>query len=210
MTDSRPEGFMNKVLFLVLTVVSLIILMYVSDYVSASYLLSDKYVPQENFAETQEDSFFENAMPLDEYKQKIKNGEDPGIESPEQMPIEIQLLQAKSFILRIFIFVLSIILSVFGAFVIKSRRVEFSYMAMDSSERAVNTTRIILYVVIAMTAYMMSQRYPFTYLLGWVSTVIWVINLLAIMIWVLNVIYAFKERRALSGKALKPLKPLRK
>ena len=36
-------------------------------------------------------------MPLEEYKQKIKDGEDPGIETPEEMPIEIQLLQGEIF-----------------------------------------------------------------------------------------------------------------
>ena len=50
---------MNKVLFLVLTIVSFIILMFVSDYVSASYLLSDDYVPQESAGETEEDSYLE-------------------------------------------------------------------------------------------------------------------------------------------------------
>lgn len=201
---------MNKLLFLIITVLLFIILMFVSDYVAASYLLSDYYVPREDIEQTQDDEYLENAMPLDEYKQMIKNGEDPGIETPEQMPIDIQLLQAKSFLLRIFIFAMAIILSIFGAFIIKSTRIEFSYMALNSAERAINTTRIVLYVSIAMGAYTLSQRYPFTYLLGWASTALWVMALLAIMIWVLNIIYAFKERRRLSGKALKPLKPMRK
>ena len=93
---------MNKLLFLIITMLLFIILMFVSDYVAASYLLSDYYVPREDIEQTQDDEYLENAMPLDEYKQMIKNGEDPGIETPEQMPIEIQLLQAKSFLLRIF------------------------------------------------------------------------------------------------------------
>lgn len=198
---------MNKLLFLVLTLLCFIILMFVSDYVSASYLLSDSYVPKENRQVSEDDSYAANTMPLEEYREKIKNGEDPGIETPEEMPIEIQLLQANSFLLRIFIFVLSVLLSIFGAFVIKSRRIEFSVMALNSDERVVNTVRIVLYVMVAMIAYMLSQKFPFNYLLGWVPTVLWVICLIAIMIWILNIIYAFKERRNMGGK---PLKPMRK
>lgn len=197
---------MNKTLFLVLTVISLILLMFVSDYTSASYLLSDNYIPQVKTEEDTDDEYINNAMPLEEYKQKIKNGEDPGIDDPAEMPIEIQLIQANSFMLRIFIFVLSVVLSIFAAIIIKSRRIEFSVMALNSDERAINMVRIGLYVVVAMSAYLNSQKYPFTFVMGWVTTLLWMINMLAIMIWIFCIIYAFKERKKFSGKTLKPLR----
>ena len=195
---------MKKILFLVLTLLSLIILNIVSDFVDTKYLLSDFYTSQFNIEEGTQDEFSNNTMPLDEYLDMIKNGEDPGLEDPSQFPLDIQYLNIRSFILRIFIFIITLALTGFAAFAMKSDRVDFAVLALDSSERGVNMVRISMYIISFMAAVLNAQKYPLVFLWGWIPTVLWAVNLIAITIWVLNIIYAFKERRAQKGKKLKP------
>jgi uncharacterized membrane protein len=77
-------------------------------------------------------------------------------------------------------------------------------MALNSDERGINMARIALYVTVIMATYLNSQKYPITYALGWVSTVLWAISFLVIMVWILNIVYAFKKRRQTGGRVLRP------
>jgi hypothetical protein len=194
------EEFMNKVLFLILTLVVLIVGMYVFDIVAAEYILSDYYVPID--VSGMED---DEAMPFEEYLERIQNGDESVVENFEMLPWDIKMMQFRSMSYRIFIFVISVVLSIFAGFVIKSNRIDFGYLRLDSSERIINMVRIALYVSTVMLLFIIAQKYVFAFLLGWLSTVIWTVILVALNIWILNIIYAFKERRALKKPAIKPL-----
>ena len=195
---------MNKVLFLLITLALFLGLMFATDYISVTYLLSDSYVPRNNYNEEEMQEYLGNTMSLDEFREKTAAGEEIDIESPEEMPIEIQMAQFYSYLLRIFIFVMTLILSFFAAFIIKEKTIDFTVMALNSDERGINMARIALYVTVIMATYLSAQKYPFTYPLGWVSTVLWALVFLATMIWILNIVYAFKKRRQMGGRALKP------
>ena len=197
---------MNKLFFLLITLALFLGLMFATDYISVTYLLSDNYVPKNNYNEEEMQEYMKDAMPLEEFREKSAAGEEIDIQSPEEMPIEIQMAQFYSYFLRIAIFVVTLILSFFAAFIIKDSQVDFSVMALNSDERGINMARIALYVSVIMATYVSAQKYPFTYLLGWVSTVLWALTFLVIMIWILNIIYAFKKRRQMGGRALKPLR----
>ena len=192
---------MNKILFIVITLLVFITLIFLGDYVGGSYLLSDQYVTNEALYENIED---ENIVSLDDYIEKTKNGEGVIVDNFNDYPIEIQLLQVKSFIIRVFIVIITIILMIISIFIIKSNRIEFTVLMLDNSERGINMVRIALYVVIIMVAFTASQTYPLTYFLGWTMSLMWIITLLVIMIWILNIIYAIKDRKALKQAVLKP------
>ena len=197
---------MNKLFFILITIALFLGLMFATDYISVTYLLSDDYVPKNQYDEQEVQQYMEDAMPLEEFREKTASGQEIDIQSPEEMPIEIQIAQFYSYLLRIFIFVVTLILSFFAAFIIKDKNIDFTVMALDSDERGINMARISLYMTIVMATYFSAQKYPFTYLLGWVSTLLWALTFLVIMIWILNIIYAFKKRRQMGGRMLKPLR----
>lgn len=195
---------MNKLLFLTLTTLCLIILIVASSVVESNYIVSDYYIPNDMFQSEDGVEVDSAAMPLKEYLEYVDKGIDPEFEDFTEYPLEFQLVEAKSALLRIFSFIIILTLSIFAGFLIKDNRIDFSVLALDSNEKGINMARIAMYVSIIMTVFITSQSYPFNYIVGWIPTVLWIISLLAIMVWILNIIYAFKERKALKGKTIKP------
>ncbi len=182
---------MNKLLFLVLTLIILIVGMYVFDMIAGQYLLTDYYVPLD--VSVIEDDI---SMPLDEYLEYVKNGEDPGIESIDELPWDIKMINFKSMTFRIFIFVVSVLLSIFGGFVLKGNRIDFSLLQLDPTYKKINMVRIAMYVSAVMAMIMTSRKYASAFLIGWLYPVIWLIILGVLIVWTLNIIYAIKENRA--------------
>ncbi len=194
---------MNKVVFLILTFVILIVSILVSDYTSINYLMGDYYVASQEIYENEQDQYLSDALTLDEYKEKIKKEEPLGIEDVSQLPIEIRIIQTESFLLRVLVFGMLVILIIFSTFVIKSKKIKFSVMTFDSKETILNIIKISLYLMIVITAYMNSRFYPNNFLLGWSVPFMWGISMLAIVIWALNIIVALKEIRRNKSKRKK-------
>lgn len=190
---------MNKYIFWILTLVLALVLVFLVGYIGTAYLFSDKYVPNEMYEEVNGDEF----ITLDEFKAIIEKGET--IENVEfaDIPFELQMVQAKSFITRIVVMVISLFLTIAVGFIIKGKRIEFDVLMLDSSNKKINGVRIALYVIIIMVAFMSSQTYPILYLLGWAQILILILSLLVLTVWILNILYALAERRALKGNKIK-------
>ncbi len=182
---------MNKLLFLILTLVVLIVAMYVFDIIAGEYLVSDYYVPMDT-SEMGDDG----SMPFEEYMGYIRSGEDPGIEDFSELPWDIKMINFRSMVYRVFIFVVAVVLSVFGGFVMKENRVDFSLLQLDPAYRIVNMARIAMFVTAVMIVIITAQRYASVFLLGWLYPAIWLIILAILIVWILNIIYAIKDNRA--------------
>lgn len=184
---------MNKYLFWLLTMVVSLILCVMVYFAGYSYLTSDQYVPMEGLTEDTDEY-----MELDEFFEALKNSqtEEEVNALVDKMPLEIRLVQARAFLVGLFCMIVSMVLVVFIGWLFKDeKKVDFSVLELDPSDKKINIVRISLYILLLMVAFISSQAYPITYLLGWGVTLLWVGYVFILMVWILNIIYSFRNRR---------------
>ena len=75
---------MNKLLFILITLALFLGLMFATDYISVTYLLSDDYVPKNDYNEEEMQEYMEDAMSLEEFRAKSAAGEEIDIQSPKK------------------------------------------------------------------------------------------------------------------------------
>lgn len=187
---------MNKFLFWAITIVVSLLLCIMVYFVGYSYLTSDQYVPMENMEEDTEGT--EEFMKLEDFLNALKNSETEEQVNVlfEKMPLEMRLVQARAFLTMLFCMIVPMVLVIFIGWLFKDKKkIDFGVLELDPSDKKVNIVRISLYILLLMVAFLASQVYPVTYLLGWVVTLLWLGYVFLLMVWTLNIMYAFRDRR---------------
>jgi hypothetical protein len=139
----------------------------------------------------------EEYLELDEFFNGLQNSqtEEDVNALMEKMPFEMRMVQAKAFLVVVFCMIISMVLILFVGLVIKDKKLDFSILMLDSSEKKINIVRISLYIVMLMVAFTASTKYPAAFLPGWGLAVLWLVYIFMLIVWTINILYALKKRK---------------
>ncbi len=179
---------MNKYLFWILTLVLTLVLVFAANSIELNYLLSDKYIETEMAIESYKDGH----LSINEFKEKVENGDTI---DQENYPYEFIVASASSFLMRTIMIVVVALISLAVRIIIKGKKIRFSVLIPDVSNKRINTVRIVFYILAIISIYFSFNTYPTNFMMGWVHVLLVLVSWIVGIVWVLNISYSIIENR---------------